>query len=171
MIDGFRRLLDRSISLGDRLEDGLLAVLISVMVLLGAMQIFSRNVLGEGIGWADEVLRIMVLWLALLGAMAASRDRRQLRIDLLSRYLKGRPRHFFDAFADLLTAFVSGVIAWYAFAFVNESKSFGDMLVGSIPAWIVQAILPLAFAVIGARHLRAGMISLMGLLKGDGARE
>jgi TRAP-type C4-dicarboxylate transport system permease small subunit len=171
MIDGFRRLLDRSISLGDRIEDALLAVLISVMVLLGALQIFSRNVLGEGIGWADEVLRIMVLWLALLGAMAASRDRRQLRIDLLSRYLTGRPRHFFDAIADLLTAFVSGVIAWYAFAFVSDSKSFGDMLVGSIPAWIVQAILPLAFAVIGARHLRAGMISLMGLLKGDGARE
>jgi TRAP-type C4-dicarboxylate transport system permease small subunit len=171
MIDGFRRLLDRSISLGDRIEDALLAALISVMVLLGALQIFSRNVLGEGIGWADEVLRIMVLWLALLGAMAASRDRRQLRIDLLSRYLTGRPRHFFDAIADLLTAFVSGVIAWYAFAFVSDSKSFGDMLVGSIPAWIVQAILPLAFAVIGARHLRAGMISLMGLLKGDGARE
>ena len=171
MIDGFRRLLDRSISLGDRLEDTLLAALISVMVLLGALQIFSRNVLGEGIGWADEVLRIMVLWLALLGAMAASRDRRQLRIDLLSRYLKGRPRHFFDAIADLLTAFVSGVIAWYAFAFVSDSKSFGDMLVGSFPAWIVQAILPLAFAVIGARHLRAGMTSLMGLLKGDGERE
>ena len=171
MIDGFRRLLDRSISLGDRLEDTLLAVLISVMVLLGALQIFSRNVLGEGIGWADEVLRIMVLWLALLGAMAASRDRRQLRIDRLSRYLTGRPRHFFDAIADLLTAFVSGVIAWYAFAFVSDSKSFGDMLVGSFPAWIVQAILPLAFAVIGARHLRAGMTSLMGLLKGDGERE
>jgi TRAP-type C4-dicarboxylate transport system permease small subunit len=171
MIDAIRRLLDRSFRLGNHLEDILLAVLISVMVLLGATQIFSRNVLGQGVGWADEVLRLMVLWLALLGAMAASRDRRQLRIDLLSRYLKGRPKHFFDAMADLLTAVVSAVIAWYAFAFVSESRSFGDMLVGSIPAWIVQSILPLAFAVIGVRHLRAGMTSLMGLLKGDGARE
>ena len=171
MIDAIRRLLDRSFRLGNHLEDILLAVLISVMVLLGAGQIFSRNVLGQGVGWADEVLRLMVLWLALLGAMAASRDRRQLRIDLLSRYLKGRPKYFFDAMADLLTAFVSAVIAWYAFAFVSETKSFGDMLVGSIPAWIVQSILPLAFAVIGVRHLRAGMTSLMGLLKGDGERE
>jgi len=171
MIDGFRRLLDRSIRLGDRVEDILLAILISVMVLLGAMQIFSRNVLGQGLGWADEVLRLMVLWLALLGAMAASRDRRQLRIDLLSRYLKGRPKYFFDTIADLLTAVVSFVIAWYAFAFVSESRSFGDLLVGSVPAWIVQSILPFAFAFIGARHLRAGMTSLMGLLRGDGGRE
>jgi len=171
MIRGLRRLLDGATSLGDRLEDLLLAGLISVMVLLGALQIFSRNVLGQGLGWADEVLRLMVLWLALLGAMAASRDRRQLRIDLLSRYLKGRPRFFFESIADLLTAIVSAIIAWYALAFVIESRSFGDMLVGSLPAWIVQSILPLAFAVIAVRHLRAGISSLVGLIKGDGVSE
>jgi TRAP-type C4-dicarboxylate transport system permease small subunit len=171
MIGGFRRLLDRSFRLGGHLEDTLLAVLISAMVLLGALQIFSRNILGQGFGWADEVLRLMVLWLALLGAMAASRDGRQLRIDLLSRYLTGRPKHFFDAIADLLTAVVSVIIAWYAFAFVSESRIFGDILVGSVPAWIVQSIVPLAFAVIGARHLRAGVTSLTRLLTGDGASE
>jgi TRAP-type C4-dicarboxylate transport system permease small subunit len=170
MIGGLGRLLAGASRLGGRLEDILLAVLLSVMVLLGATQIFSRNLLGQGFGWADESLRLMVLWLALLGAMAASRDGRQLRIDLLSRYLTGRPRYFFDALADLLTALVSLIIAWYALAFVSDSKIFGDVLVGTVPAWLIQSILPVAFAVIGVRHFRVGIKSLVGLLKGDGDR-
>ena len=167
MRDGGRSPLGGLFRLAGRIEDAVLAILIAVMVVLGATQIFSRNVLGQGFGWADETIRLLVLWLALLGAMAASRDRRQLRIDLLSRYLTGRPRHFFDAFADLLTAVVAGVIAWHAYAFVSESKSFGDTLIGSVPAWLVQSILPLAFAVIGLRHLRTGLASLVGLFRGD----
>ena len=121
-----------------------------------------RNVLGEGLGWADESQRLLVLWIGLLGAMAASRDGRQLRIDLVSRYMRGYSRRIIESFADLLTAAVSGVVGWYALAFVRESYAFGDELVGGIPAWLVQGVIPLAFIVIALRHLIAGVAGLMG---------
>ena len=143
-------------------EDTLLITLLGAMILIGASQIFMRNVLGEGLGWADESQRLLVLWIGLLGAMAASRDGRQLRIDLVSRYMRGYSRRIIESFADLLTAAVSGVIGWYALAFVRESYAFGDELVGGIPAWLVQGVIPLAFIVIALRHLIAGVAGLMG---------
>jgi len=143
-------------------EDAILIGLLSAMILIGASQIFMRNVLGEGLGWADESQRLLVLWIGLLGAMAASRDGRQLRIDLVSRYLDGYLRRGIEAFADLLTASASGLIAWYALEFVRESRAFGDELVGGIPAWLVQGILPLAFAVIALRHLASGVAAVLG---------
>lgn len=143
-------------------EDAILIALLGAMILIGASQIFMRNVLGEGLGWADESQRLLVLWIGLLGAMAASRDGRQLRIDLVSRYLAGYPRRFIEAFGDLLTALASGLIAWYALAFVRETHAFGDELVGGIPAWLIQSVLPLAFGVIGLRHLAAGVAGLLG---------
>ena len=117
---------------------------------------------GISLTWADESQRLLLLWLALLGAMAASRDRKQLRIDLASRYLKGFPRNALEAFADLLTAAVAGVISWHALSFVRETYSFGDTLLDQIPAWIVQSILPVAFLVIALRHFLDGLLSIVG---------
>lgn len=145
-----------------RLEDAMLALLLAAMILIGGWQIFMRNVIGISLSWADESQRLLLLWLALLGAVAASRDRKQLRIDLASRYLEGFPRNLLEALADLLTAVVSGIIAWYALSFVRETWRFGDVVLGQIPAWIVQTILPFAFMMIAIRHLINGLLSAGG---------
>ena len=109
-------------------EDAMLAVLLGAMIFIGGWQIIMRNLVGVSLSWADESQRLLLLWLALLGAMAASRDRKQLRIDLASRYLRGLPRHALEAFADLLTAAVAAVIGWFALSFVRETWAFGDLL-------------------------------------------
>lgn len=156
------RWLRRVAGLTRRLEDGLLLVLLSAMIFIGGWQIFMRNAIGVSLSWADESQRLLLLWLALLGAVAASRDRRQLRIDLAARYLKGIPLRVLETFADLLTAAVSAVIGWYAMAFVMETYEYGDVLMGMVPAWLVQAILPVAFFLIAWRHLLNAIMSIVG---------
>jgi TRAP-type C4-dicarboxylate transport system permease small subunit len=156
------RTLARVAGLLRRLEDGALVLLLSAMILIGGAQIVMRNVVGDALSGADETQRLLVLWLAILGAVAASRDRRQLRIDLVSRYLRGRLRLALEAFADLLTAAVAGVIAWYAYAFVSDSFEFGDELVGGISAGLVQSIIPLGFGLIALRHFVDGLLALLG---------
>jgi TRAP-type C4-dicarboxylate transport system permease small subunit len=42
--------------------------------------------------------------------------------------------------------------AYFAFAFVRDSRAFGDTLLG-IPAWWLQSIMPVAFALIAYRYL------------------
>ena len=54
-------------------EDSLMVILLSATILLAASQIVLRNLFDSGLIWADPTLRIMVLWLSLLGAIAATR--------------------------------------------------------------------------------------------------
>ncbi len=73
--------------LGKRVEDFLLFLLLAGMILLATGQIALRNFFAAGVIWGDELLRIILLWLALFGAMAASRDNKHINIDIVSRFL------------------------------------------------------------------------------------
>ena len=141
--------LDR---LGRWLEDLVLTLLLGGLVLLAAAQILLRNVFETGFVWTGELLKLTVLWLALLGAVAASRDDEHIRIDVLSRYLPDRWRAATRAVTDLFTAAVCAGIAFYSYRYVMLVREFGDTVLLDTPAWMVYAVLPFSFAVLAYRY-------------------
>jgi len=145
--------LEHSIRLLHRAEDALLVLLLGATVLLAPLQIALRGALGTGIAWVDPVLRVMVLWLGLLGALAASRDGRLISIDVLSHILPPRPRAAAGAVTSLFTAGVSGIVAYHAARFVASELRFGSVAFSGIPAWALETILPFAFGAIALRYL------------------
>ena len=123
------------------------------MIVLASAQIVLRNVTGGGIAWGDEALRLMLLWLAMLGAVAASRENRHIAIDVLSRVLPERQRVGFAVLLHAFTAAVAATLAWYSWVFLGESLEYQDQLLGDLPAWWFQSILPVAFALMAYRYL------------------
>lgn len=162
-------ILQRAGRVGRRLENLLLAIILFSMIGLAAYQVVLRNLVGSGIGWADEALRLMVLWAAIVGAVAASRDNVHLRIDLLSRFLSRTGRITTTVVVDLFTVAVAGILAWYSWEFVAESREFGDQILGDLPVWPFQSVLPAGFALIAYRYLIGAAIQLHMLIRG-GAR-
>lgn len=146
---GFLARADRA---GQFVENVALVAVLTAMILLAAAQIFLRNFLDSGFAWADEALRLMVLWVAMLGAVAASRDNRHISIDALSRILPPAPRAWAAIIVRAFTSAVALLIAWYSLEFVAESREFGDRLLDDLPAWWFQAILPVGFLLIGYRY-------------------
>lgn len=71
-------------------EDAALTFLLGGMIILAVLQIGLRNFADTGFQWADPFLRILVLWLGLVGAIAATRDGKHINIDILSKYVAGR---------------------------------------------------------------------------------
>ena len=126
--DGKPGLLDWAERIGRTAENAFLLTLLTAMLVLGASQIVLRNFLGSGLAWGDEALRIMVLWLALIGAVAASRDDRHISIDVASRILPPRARALVAAVVNLFTAGVCAALAWYAWEFVADSRAYEDQL-------------------------------------------
>ena len=57
------------------------------MVLLASSQVIMRNFLDSGFSWGDPLLRLLVLWLGLMGAMVATRLDRHITVDALLRVL------------------------------------------------------------------------------------
>ena len=139
--------------LARRIEDALLVVGLAGLILLGAAQILLRNAFSVGLVWADGLMRLTVLWLALLGAIAASRDRKHIAIDVTDRILPPRLRVAAAIVRNLFTSIVCALLAWYSWSFVRDSREFGDVLLGNLPAWWFQLILPVGFALISYRYL------------------
>ena len=75
-----------------RVEDVLLATLLGALLLLAVAQIGLRLLGGFGFDWAEPLSRAGVLWLALLGALGATRARRNIAIDALPRFLAPVPQ-------------------------------------------------------------------------------
>ncbi len=147
---------------GRRVENAVLFLLLSGLILLSSYQILLRNIFSMGLPWADGVIRLMVLWLGLAGGIAASRDRKQIAIDIVTRALPNKVRRAADVFAHGFTATVTGVLAWHSLRFVLDSYAFGDTLFGDWPAWAFQVILPIGFAAISYRYLLRALEELFG---------
>jgi TRAP-type C4-dicarboxylate transport system permease small subunit len=136
-----------------RLEDGLLVVLLSGMILLASAQILLRNLWDSGLVWADPMLRVLVLWLTMLGAMAATRERYHIHIDLLSRFLSPRQRRWLRGLTDLFAALVCALLTWHSGRFVWFEFQDGGTLFGALPAWTCESVMPFGFAVMSLRFL------------------
>jgi TRAP-type C4-dicarboxylate transport system permease small subunit len=131
---------------GTAAENGALVILLGTMMLLAVGQIVMRIFFSSGFVWADELLKLMVLWIAMIASIAASRSNRHLRIDIISHFVPKKyallPRVIVDAFASSLC----GVLAWQSWRFVQLSIEFEDTVLVNFPSWIAHSILPLAFA-------------------------
>jgi TRAP-type C4-dicarboxylate transport system permease small subunit len=139
------------------LETGLIVAILGGLIVLGAAQIVLRNFFSIGFAWGDGLTRLAVLWLGLLGALAASRDGRHITMGALARFLPPAWRTLAGVVADGFGAAVSATLAWASWAFVSDSREFGDTLLGDVPAWWLQAIMPVAFTLIAWQFLVQGM--------------
>ncbi len=145
--------MDRAERFGRWAENALMTVLLSSLILLASSQILLRNVFSTSLGWGDELIRLIVLWLALIGAIAASRENKQIKIDVLTRALSGVPLRIARFATDAFTTAVTGLLAWHSWRFVQESRQFGDTILVDWPAWIFQLVLPVGFFMIAYRYL------------------
>jgi TRAP-type C4-dicarboxylate transport system permease small subunit len=126
--------------------------MLALMVGLAAAQIFFRNFLDMSIFGADQMLRLLVLWVAFLGAISASREGKHIHVDAIARWLPDRIKPAVVAVTDLFTLSVCLVLAWQALRFMQSARESGEMAFGSLPVWVAELILPLGFTLIALRY-------------------
>ena len=134
-------------------EDGFLVVLLAAMIGFAVTQIVLRNLFDSGLSWADPLLRLLVLWVGLAGAMVATRQDRHIAIDVLTRYLPPRWQLAAQVIVDLFAALVSAIVAYHAGRLMIMDKEAGAIAFAAVPVWICELIIPLAFGVIAMRYL------------------
>src|SRR5690606_4413653 len=135
------------------------------MMLLAVGQIVLRMFFDSGLLWADELLKIFVLWIALVASVAAARSRRHLRIDILSRYVPQRYARIPELLVDLFAAGICGLIAWHSLQFIL--LSMGDTVLVDIPSWVVHGIVPVAFLLMCYRFTLHFLSGVLGAARGN----
>lgn len=158
MPGSFSRWLKRFERWGTAAENAVMVLLLTSMMLLAVGQIALRIFFSIGFVWADELISLIVLWIAIVASVAAARSDRHLRIDALSHFVPEKyarmPRIIVDTFASAMCLF----IAWHAYRYIILIKEFEDTVLTNVPAWIVFAVVPISFALMAYRFaLLAGI--------------
>ncbi len=159
--------LSRLDRIGRFAENTALVTLLGAMMVQAVGQIVLREVFSTGFVWADELIKLMVLWLAMVGSIAAARDNRHIRIDALSHILPETAIKLTRVLVDVFAAAVCGVIAWHTYRYLQLEIEFEDSVLIDTPAWIAHLIVPLAFALIAYRFLVSIAWQLYRLSMGD----
>lgn len=149
--------------IGTAVENALLVLLLATMMLIAVGQIVLRIFFNSGLLWADEFLKLMVLWIALIASVAAARSRRHLRIDILSRYVPTMYARVPELAVDAFAAGVCGLIAWYSTQYILLSVEFGETVLVNTPSWLAFGILPLAFVLMCYHftlHFLSGLLDI-----------
>ena len=128
--------LERLIKLVTWAENALLIGMLALMVLLAAAQILLRNFLDISIFGADQLLRLLVLWVAYLGAVGASHEGKHIHVDALARWLPARAKAGVAALTDMFTIIVCLTLAWQALRFMQSARVSGEMAFGALPVWV-----------------------------------
>ncbi|MCJ7592255.1 MAG: TRAP transporter small permease [Woeseiaceae bacterium] len=162
-----KRILYRLDKAGTALETIVLVSMLTAMMLVAVSQIVMREAFGTGFGWADELIRLMVLWLALVGSIAACRENRHIRIDALSHVLSDSAVNVLRVLVDVFAALVCGVIAVQAWRYLQVEIEYKDTVLVDTPAWMAHVIMPVAFALISYRFVVSALRQAGSILSGD----
>ncbi len=154
-----------------RVEDGVLTVLLLGMALLTFLQIILRNLFATGLVWADPLLRHLLLWLTLAGAVVATGEERHICVDALRRILpEGRGKGLVEISVNAFTALVAALLTYATFRVfhLEFENPQGGYIVPGLPLWFSILIMPLSFGLITLRSIRLTLISILDLWRGRG---
>jgi TRAP-type C4-dicarboxylate transport system permease small subunit len=157
-----------------RAEEAATVALLVFMVGMAFLQVVLRNVFSSphlgwlqsilraigfsgGILWAEILLKNLVLWVGLLGAMLAASADKQFAMDVAHRVLSGRMKIVVASICNIFAAAVSGVLAWAALDFWRQEFEEHKPLfkIGSlgVQTWILDLILPGGFLLLAIHYL------------------
>ncbi|MBQ75808.1 MAG: C4-dicarboxylate ABC transporter permease [Gammaproteobacteria bacterium] len=145
-----------------RFEDGALISALASMLILAIVQIALRNILDTGFLWVESFLRILVLWVAILGAMVATREKNHINIDALSRYAPRGLRLVLQLCTSLFAAVTCAIVSWYSIEFIQFEYEDQTIAFASVPTWVCQSILPIGFAVMAVRFAYGAVADFFG---------
>ena len=144
--------MNRLLRIINRFEDATLIIILAAMIALSVFQIVSRNILSEGVVWIDPLLRTLVLWVGLTGAVVATRFDNHIRIDIVTRYFPARWQAISMRIVYLVTMFVCLVISWHASRFILSEYEYQTIAFSGVPSWLTGLIIPVSFSLMGIRY-------------------
>lgn len=148
----------------ERIEEALLCLLLAAMIVLACVQIFLRTAVSGGLLWIDPLLRYLVLWSGLLGAVAATGQGKHIAIDLFGGRLPAALTPYLDVVVQLFSCLAAAGLTWAGWLFLAGEIESGGQGPLDLPLWAWNAIFPLAFALVAAKSCLLLALRLRDLL-------
>ena len=158
-------------AISDSIEEKLLCLLLAAMILLACLQIFLRTVFSGGLLWIDPLLRYLVLWSGLLGAVTATGQGKHIALDIFSGRIPAALDPWFMLLSQLFSTLAAAGLTWAGYLFlVGEIEGGGNGPL-MLPLWFWNGAFPLAFFFIACKSCLLFLLQLKALLRINKSRD
>ena len=143
----------------DRIEEVLIAIMLSMATLLVFSQVVARYVFNSGISWATEMVEHLFLWIVMIGASYGFKHGVHLGVDLLMKKLPPAGRKAMSLVAVGISLFFTVGMLYLSVFYVLGSYKMELVTVDlEIPQWIPHLALPFGFGLISIRLAQVGWL-------------
>jgi len=148
-----------------KFEEFVLSVLLTVMILLACYQIGLRWLTSGGVSWIDPLLRYLVLWSGLLGAVLATARDNHIAMDAAGYLLSKRTKAWIELITRLFCVIVSFFLFRATILFTRSEIEFGGPGLFGLATWIWYLVFPVAFGLILLHFTLDVAVRLLNLLR------
>lgn len=148
----------------ERLEEGLISLLLVIMTLLVFLEVVMRFAFNSGLLWLQELTLLVSGWFVLLGASYGVRVGAHIGVDALVRLLKPEIRRIISIIAVLLCLVYCGLLFAGSWVYL-EKMHLIELELEDMPIlkWQAHSILVIGFGLLAFRFLEL----LWKMLKGE----
>jgi tripartite ATP-independent transporter DctM subunit len=122
-----------------------------VSMLLPLVDALGRPFGGFSIPGSATYRAQLTLWLAFLGGLLATRERRHLTLSTAEAIGHAKVRDWARLFASSVASAACAVLSYSAVGVVIADRTQGEKLANGLPIWISECVMPVALALIALR--------------------
>lgn len=149
-----------------KIEELLLSLFLSAMILLACYQIGLRWFTSGGLLWIDPLLRYLVLWSGLLGAVLATARDNHIALDAVGYLLHQRVKKWLKLIIHLFCVVVSIFLFRATLIFIKSEFEFGGSDLFGLETGVWYLIFPIAFGLILFHFIIGTAFELKQLIQG-----
>lgn len=136
----------------DRLEEGIISLLLVGMTLLVFVEVVLRFGFNMGFLWMQEVTLHLSAWMVLLGASYCLKMGAHIGVDAVVRLIPPGPRRWVSVFAGVLCLFYCGLFFYGGWIYEKQMHMIGIELEDvPIQRWVVHSIILIGFLLLFVR--------------------
>ncbi len=136
-----------------RTEQGILVVTLALATILPLIDMVGRPLGGFHLVATSEYVQQLTLWLAFVGAMAATSQAKHLTLSTSEFFGEGVWRQISRLISYAVAAAVVGILAYASAQVVAANRLEPKILPIGIPEWVSEIIMPIAMGVMAMQFI------------------
>ena len=150
----------------ERVEQLLVSLILTAIIILAAYQIGLRWFTSGGLPWIDPLLRYLVLWGGLFGAALATARSQHISLDVTEYLLPQGFKPLLKLLAMSFSTLVSLFLFRASLMFLKSELEYGGGSLLTIPYWIWYLIFPISFGLVTLHFFGNFLLTLEKMIRG-----
>lgn len=135
---------DEDVDLSDlRWDDSIVLVVFWVLAFVVFLQFFTRYVLNSSLGWTEEIARYLLIGVAFIGCVMATRKDSHIAVEVFYRWMPRPMRKVLQYTVDAVCSVFYAYMAWITVKLAQRTNGF--MVSIDIPKALVYWIVAVCF--------------------------